>query len=152
MSYTSELQQDYAERRARLFNPGVKPPQPSIVRRPYNPTIWHDRKRDVIMVASKVREAQSPLFGVIVLPSAAWKAIVNEVCAKHGVTFAELVAHRRTRNIVAARHEACYRLSTETTLSLCQIGLRLGGKDHTTVIHAINKHRERLVAAAEVAA
>ena len=152
MSYASELQQDYAERRKRLFNPGVKPPEPSIVRRPYNPTIWHKRKRDVLVIASETAEASAPMFDVIDLPPAAWKVIVMEVCEKHRITYRQIIGDCRSRHIVAARHEAFYRLSTEATLSLTAIGHRMGGKDHTTVIHGIAKHRERMAAAAEVAA
>lgn len=143
MSYTSELQQDYAERRKRLFNPPIKPPQHNN-RRPYNPTIWHERKRDVIVVASE--PVKPPKFAPIIFPAAPWRDIVKEVCVKHGMTFAEIRGHCRARDIVAARHEVCYRLATETPLSLPAIGRRLGGKDHTTVLHGIRKHRERMAA------
>jgi chromosomal replication initiation ATPase DnaA len=36
-----------------------------------------------------------------------------------------------------------YRLRTETGLSFPQIGLRLGGRDHSTVIHGVKTHCKR---------
>lgn len=73
-----------------------------------------------------------------------WKIIVREVCEKHSVSIAEIIGNRRARHLVIARHEAFHRLSTETTMSLPQIGYRMGGKDHTTVLHGIRAHKKRM--------
>jgi hypothetical protein len=73
-----------------------------------------------------------------------WQQIIATVCAKHFVSRAELLGRQRSRRIVAARHEAMYRMSTETTLSLPAIGRRLGGKDHTTVFYGVKMHRQRV--------
>lgn len=72
-----------------------------------------------------------------------WRQIVNEVAAKHGVSFIDIISERRPRYIVLARQEAMYRLYNETTLSFPDIGRRLGGKDHTTVLHGVTRHCER---------
>lgn len=77
-------------------------------------------------------------------PPVTWKTIAAEVCSKHSVTMAELMSPRRKQNIVHARHEAFYRCSLETSLSLAQIGRRLGGFDHTTVISGMKRHAGRL--------
>jgi len=76
-----------------------------------------------------------------------WKAIVKEVCEKHGITMGQMVCRQRSRPLVAARFEAYYRLSNETLLSLPQIGKLMGGKDHTSVMHGIRVHRLRLAEA-----
>jgi hypothetical protein len=75
-----------------------------------------------------------------------WRIIVREVCQKHGVPEIDIFSHRRPHNVVLARHEMMYRMRHETPLSLPQIGKRLGGRDHTTVLHGIRKHQARLEA------
>lgn len=69
-----------------------------------------------------------------------WKQIVGEVARKHNVSVQEIVGGQRTDRIVQARHECCYRLSHETSMSLPQIGRRLGGRDHTTILHGIRRY------------
>ncbi len=51
----------------------------------------------------------------------------------------ELVGTRRTRQIADARHVAMFLLREELALSLPQIGQLFGGRDHTTVAHAVEK-------------
>ena len=69
-----------------------------------------------------------------------WRRVLIEVARKHGLAVADLTGPRRARKIVAARQEAYYRMRTETMLSLLQIGQRLGGKDHTTVLYGIRRY------------
>ncbi len=46
----------------------------------------------------------------------------------------------RSKHIVAARQEAMYRVRKERTdMSLPMIGRVFGGKDHTTILHAVRK-------------
>ena len=51
----------------------------------------------------------------------------------------ELKSKKRNKNIVLARQIAMYLCRELTELSLPEIGEVLGGKDHTTVLHAYNK-------------
>lgn len=74
-----------------------------------------------------------------------WRHIVDEVCAKHNMSFEQLCGDSRKAPIIAARHEAFYRLSVELGMSLPKIGRRLGGKDHSTVLHGIRKHKLRYI-------
>lgn len=74
-----------------------------------------------------------------------WKMILREVADKHGVSLVDLMSKRRGRGVVAARHEAMYRMRYETTMSLPQIGRRMGGRDHSTVLHGIRSHECRLL-------
>lgn len=71
------------------------------------------------------------------------RAIVAEVCKKHRISFETIKGKQRSHPIVAAKFEAYYRLSTETTLSLPQIGRLMGGKDHTSILHGIRQHKAR---------
>lgn len=90
-------------------------------------------------------EECEPPEAVVVIPALRWRQIVLEVAAQHGVSLPEITGHQRAYNIVRARHEAFYRLKTETQLSLPQIGRKMGGRDHTTVLHGVRKHKERLM-------
>lgn len=74
----------------------------------------------------------------------AWKRILIEVAKASGTTVAELISPRRTRHISEARQAAMYRLSRETSMSIPQIGRRLGGRDHSSILHGIRRHEERM--------
>jgi chromosomal replication initiator protein len=45
----------------------------------------------------------------------------------------------RTANVVRPRQIAMYLAKTLTLRSLPEIGRRFGGRDHTTVLHAVRK-------------
>jgi hypothetical protein len=72
------------------------------------------------------------------------REIVREVARKHGVSVNDIVSERRPRAVVLARHEAMWRCKQETTCSLPQIGRAIGGRDHTTVLHGVRMHQERM--------
>jgi len=54
----------------------------------------------------------------------------------------ELLSRSRHKSIVLPRQVAMYLCRTQTNASLPDIGAELGGKDHSTVIHACAKVRE----------
>ena len=56
----------------------------------------------------------------------------------------DLTSNRRSRNIVLPRQIAMYISRELTDLSLPEIGASFGGKDHTTVMHACSKIREKI--------
>lgn len=60
------------------------------------------------------------------------------------ITRAELTSRRRTAILVRPRQIAMYLAKILTDQSLPEIGRRFGGRDHTTVLHAVRKI-ERLV-------
>jgi chromosomal replication initiator protein len=49
----------------------------------------------------------------------------------------DLLSERRTRAIARPRQAAMYLAKTLTTRSYPDIGRRFGGRDHTTVLHAV---------------
>lgn len=55
-----------------------------------------------------------------------------------------LIGKTRHRNVVQARHIAMYLIRENTILSLSQIGKLFGGRDHTSVLHGIQKIKSRL--------
>ena len=55
---------------------------------------------------------------------------------------ADMHSSRRSRNIARPRQIAMFLSKNLTTRSLPEIGRKFGGRDHTTVIHAIKKVNE----------
>ncbi|WP_105432816.1 MULTISPECIES: chromosomal replication initiator protein DnaA [Neorhizobium] len=65
---------------------------------------------------------------------------IQRIVARHyNVSRQELVSNRRTRVIVKPRQIAMYLSKTLTPRSFPEIGRRFGGRDHTTVLHAVRK-------------
>ncbi len=65
---------------------------------------------------------------------------IQRIVAKHfNVTKQEIVSSRRTRSIVRPRQISMYLAKTMTNRSFPDIGRRFGGRDHTTVLHAVRK-------------
>ena len=65
---------------------------------------------------------------------------IQRIVARHyNVSRQELVSNRRTRVIVKPRQIAMYLAKTMTPRSFPEIGRRFGGRDHTTVLHAVRK-------------
>jgi chromosomal replication initiator protein len=61
------------------------------------------------------------------------------VAAHYNVTRADILSARRTANVVRPRQIAMYLSKVLTPRSLPEIGRRFGGRDHTTVLHAVRK-------------
>jgi len=62
-------------------------------------------------------------------------AVVNE----YDIKPADLHSRKRTRSIVVPRQVGMYLARRFTSSSLGEIGLYFGGRDHTTVLHAVQK-------------
>jgi chromosomal replication initiator protein len=68
---------------------------------------------------------------------------IQKVVARHfNVSKSDLLSSRRTRTIVRPRQIAMYLSKVMTPRSLPEIGRRFGGRDHTTVLHAVRKIEE----------
>jgi len=61
------------------------------------------------------------------------------VARQYNVSRADLLSSRRTANVVRPRQVAMYLAKQLTLRSLPEIGRRFGGRDHTTVLHAVRK-------------
>ena len=61
------------------------------------------------------------------------------VARQYNVSRADLLSSRRTANVVRPRQVAMYLAKVLTLRSLPEIGRRFGGRDHTTVLHAVRK-------------
>jgi len=65
--------------------------------------------------------------------------ILRKVSDFFGIKLSDLKAKTRTRAISFPRQIAMYLARQLTTASLLEIGRAFGGKDHTTVLHAVGK-------------
>ena len=65
--------------------------------------------------------------------------ILDEASAQFGFTVEELQSKHRQRPLVTARQIAMYVMRELTELSYPNIAREFGGRDHTTVIHAVEK-------------
>ncbi|THD47568.1 MAG: chromosomal replication initiator protein DnaA [Bradyrhizobium sp.] len=63
------------------------------------------------------------------------KLVANHYC----VSRADILSSRRTATVVKPRQVAMYLSKALTLRSLPEIGRRFGGRDHTTVLHAVRK-------------
>ncbi len=71
--------------------------------------------------------------------------LIQETVAKYfNIKTEDLKSKRRTKNITYPRQIAMYLTRDLTELSLPKIGDDFGGRDHTTVLHAIGKIDEEL--------
>jgi chromosomal replication initiator protein len=65
--------------------------------------------------------------------------IADVVCGKLRVKLTDLQSKRRTKKVAFARHIAMFVARNVTEHTLAEIGSHFGGKDHTTVLYAIEK-------------
>ena len=68
--------------------------------------------------------------------------IIRETAEYFSLTEEDLESPSRTKTVVTARQIAMYLLRELTEMSLPKIGEALGGRDHTTVMHADRKIRQ----------
>jgi chromosomal replication initiator protein len=67
------------------------------------------------------------------------QTILKSVADFYSISLADLVKRSRKKEIVKPRQIAMFLLREETKLSFPEIGQKLGGRDHSTVIHACEK-------------
>jgi chromosomal replication initiator protein len=68
---------------------------------------------------------------------------IQKATAEHfGLKQTDLVSERRTRSVARPRQAAMWLAKQLTTRSLPDIGRRFGGRDHTTVLHAVRRIEE----------
>lgn len=65
--------------------------------------------------------------------------VKRAVCIESGVHMNDLLSDRRTQNIVVPRQVAMALAKRLTLKSLPELGRQFGGRDHTTVLHAVRK-------------
>ena len=65
--------------------------------------------------------------------------IQKAVAEHYGLKQADIISERRARVVARPRQAAMWIAKQITTRSLPDIGRRFGGRDHTTVLHAVRR-------------
>ena len=65
--------------------------------------------------------------------------IQRKVAEYYNIRLADMLSARRARAVARPRQVAMYLAKQLTTRSLPEIGRKFGGRDHTTVMHAVRK-------------
>jgi chromosomal replication initiator protein len=68
--------------------------------------------------------------------------IQKKVAEHYNIRLSDMSSPRRARNVARPRQVAMYLAKQLTTRSLPEIGRRFGGRDHTTVMHAVSRIAE----------
>ncbi len=77
--------------------------------------------------------------------------IQRATCAHFGIDMRELLSKNRTYRLAHPRQMAMFLARELTPNSLPDIGRRFGGRDHSTVVHAIAAVRRRATESYDVA-
>jgi chromosomal replication initiation ATPase DnaA len=77
------------------------------------------------------------------LPPRQSTLILQDVADRHGVTVDDIKSPLRIKRVVIARQEAYY-LLREAGYSFPQVGRFCGGRDHSTVVHGVGMHENKL--------
>ncbi len=77
--------------------------------------------------------------------------IQKQVAMHYNIKLADMHSARRSRVVARPRQVAMYLAKQMTTKSLPEIGRKFGGKDHTTVMHAVKRIEELMQVDSELA-
>lgn len=103
---------------------------PKGMREPYRPPI---EPKPPVSFTEGGRAGLGPFLTVA-------KAVAKKSC----VSVADLRGPARTKTIAHARHEAFWILRQTTSISLPHIGQWFGSRHHTTVLHGVRAHAQRM--------
>jgi chromosomal replication initiator protein len=70
--------------------------------------------------------------------------VIETVAKFYNISVPEMVSASRSKDLAQPRQLAMYLLRQETEASLPEIGGLLGGRDHSTVLHGVDRVRHRL--------
>jgi chromosomal replication initiator protein len=70
------------------------------------------------------------------------ETVIQAAAKYYSISYPDMLSSKRTMNIAKARQVAMYMIREMTDLSLPAIGEALGGRNHSTVIHACTKIKE----------
>jgi chromosomal replication initiator protein len=75
-------------------------------------------------------------------PTLTAPAIIAAVAQTHNLRAADLIGSGRAKSLTRPRHIAMYLARTHTALSLPELGREFGNRDHTTILHGVNKMKD----------
>lgn len=108
----------------------------------YNKVIAFSRLNNVEITLDNVKEALKDIISPETTRQVTPQLIINIVAEHFGITTDDITSKRRNSEFVQPRQICMYLCRKLTDESLQSIGKALGKKDHTTVIHGIEKITE----------
>ncbi len=70
--------------------------------------------------------------------------IQRVICKQFKVNLGDLKSKKRLKKIILARHIAMYLCRKHTSMPAAFIGFKFGGRDHSTVLHALKSLRRKI--------
>ena len=110
----------------------------------YNKVIAFAKLNKVEITLDNVEEALKDIISPNAVRQVTPQLIINIVAEHFGITADDITSKRRNSEFVQPRQICMYLCRKLTTESLQSIGKALGKKDHTTVIHGIEKITEEI--------
>lgn len=111
----------------------------------YNKVIAFAKLNKVEITLDNVEEALKDIISPNADRQVTPQLIIDVVAEHFGISSEDIVSKRRNSEFVQPRQICMYLCRKLTTESLQSIGKSLGKKDHTTVIHGIDKISEEIV-------
>jgi chromosomal replication initiator protein len=136
MQTAAEIIANYKSIQAKPWHHRSPPPAPRIVpvedRTPQVQPIpiTYTTPRVIYFPQSELRRAES---------ATRIRHIVQLVASFYRVSVHDIRSDRRTSELIRARHAAFYLAKVITQRSYPEIGRRMGGRDHTTVLHGVRR-------------
>ncbi len=109
-----------------------------------NRVIVHHQLKNIAPTIRSVKEILNDLITNIQLKSLTPKEIVETVAKFYDISYKDITGSSRTKELVWPRQVAIYLIREELNTSYPTIGQELGGRDHTTAMHAYSKIHQEL--------
>lgn len=117
---------------AKVREDGAKPkPIPAPARPKYPKALEDERAWAIAICGFELPASSATMISV--------ERIQQAVAEHFGLTQADILSSRRTKDVVLPRHVAMYLARKLTLKSLPEIGRRFGGRDHSTILSAVRK-------------
>ena len=97
-------------------------------------SILHEKPITLELATNALAETVNPVQEVVTTTN-----IIRAVCDYYHVSEKDLLSKKKNREIAEPRQICVYLITELMTLPLVSVGQAIGGRDHTTVIHARDK-------------
>ena len=101
--------------------------------------------KGISITEKSIKEIMSDFVATTKTKSLSNKEIIDAVCRYYDINQKDILGSSRKKELVWPRQIAIYLMREELESSYPTIGQEMGGRDHTTAIHAYNKIRHEIV-------
>jgi chromosomal replication initiator protein len=142
MTTLEELAAHYAAVRKRLWmaQPKKAVVIPFPVKKVEEPVVVPERPPTLDELIERAKEKFQPLKKSVV------NVIMEDVAKRHNVDVKDMKGKSRKACFVPARSEFAWICVRQRKMSLTKVGQMLGGRDHTTILHAVRQYEKKLAA------